>query len=34
MVLHHFTQNNTETAVVCKKINNLNNLLTYNKTNN
>ena len=23
MVLHHFTQNNTETAVVCFKINNL-----------
>lgn len=27
MVLHHFTQNNTETAVVCFKINNLHYLI-------
>ena len=30
MVLHHFTQNNTETAVVCKKINNLHCLIFLN----
>ena len=30
MVLHHFTQNNAETAVVCKKINNLHCLIFLN----
>lgn len=29
MVLHHFTQNNTETAVVCKKINNLHSFKIF-----